>query len=391
MKRSIKPKHEVADIISDYGQAYRASRKVSILETKVMNAIQRCRTSSLGGHVDQCNKCGKERNAYNSCRNRHCPKCQGLQQIKWIDKSTKDLLPVRYFHLVFTIPCELNRLALINKKELYRILFQASAQTVTMLAGQQKHLGAVPGIISVLHTWGQNLTDHPHIHMIVTGGGIAPNDKHWIYSRKKFFIPVKVLSKVFRGKFLSLLKDAYYNGRLTFKGSITALASQKGFMQLLNIVYTKEWVVYAKKPFGNAVNVIKYLGKYTHRIAISNHRILKIGDGKVSFKWKDYSDQSKQKTMTLGATEFIRRFLLHTLPSGFFKIRYYGLLASRNKKEKLMLARKLLNAPDIAINGTIQNWQGLLLTLTGFDVKQCPFCKKGQMRTIKFTGACDFY
>ena len=383
MKAYSKPKYELADILGKYGQAYRSSRKLQLLDHKVMNAIESCRTSALGGHLDQCADCDHLRNAYNSCRNRHCPKCQGMNQLKWVDKRAADLLPVGYFHLVFTIPHELNSLCLMNKKELYGILFTAAAETVTMLCKDEKHLGAKPGIISVLHTWGQNLMEHPHVHMIVTAGGISNKGNRWISSSKKFFIPVKVLSRVFRGKFLSKLKEAYSQGDLKLLGNNLCLKREKNFKQLVDTLYGKQWVVYAKKPFGNAANVLKYLGRYTHRIAISNHRIVSINDGKVRFNWKDYAERTTKKVMSLKAGEFIRRFLLHTLPRGFCKLRYYGLTANRNKKNNLALVRKWLNVSNPAYIHSGESWQETLLRLTGFNVLKCPKCKKGEMTTIK--------
>jgi len=305
-----------------------------------------------------------------------------MNQLKWIDKRVTDLLPVNYFHLVFTIPQELNNLCLMNKKVLYGILFRASSETVTMLCADEKHLGAKPGIISVLHTWGQNLMEHPHIHMIVTGGGLSVTTNRWVNSRKKFFIPVKVLSIVFRAKFLSKLKQAYYSDELIIAGKNIVLKKQKHFKYLIDTLYKKPWVVYAKKPLGNAANVLRYLGRYTHRIAISNHRIVDINNGKVAFKWKDYANQNKRKIMTLNANEFIRRFLLHILPKGFCKIRYYGISANRKRKSNTILICKLLK---VAIRKSItrkETWQAMLLRLTGYDVIKCPKCEKGQMRTV---------
>ena len=306
-----------------------------------------------------------------------------MNQLKWIDKMAANLLPVGYFHLVFTIPHELNSLCLMNKKELYGILFSAAAETVIMLCKDKKHLGAKPGLISVLHTWGQNLMEHPHIHMIVTAGGISNKGNRWISSSKKFFIPVKVLSRVFRGKFLSKLKQAYSQGDLNLVGSNVDLKNEQSFKQLLDSVYEKQWVVYAKKPFGGVGNVLKYLGRYTHRIAISNHRIVDIDDGKVRFKWKDYANRNTPEVMSLKAGEFIRRFLLHTLPKGLCKLKYYGLTANRNKKMNLALVRKWLNAPDPVYIDSGEGWQETLLRLTGFNVLICPKCKKGEMKTIK--------
>lgn len=383
MRQYVRPKNEVADIFCKYGPAYRESHKLPLQSLKVMSSIENCRTGALGGHVDKCNNCGQERNSYNSCRNRHCPKCQGLEQMKWLDKREQELLPIRYFHLVFTMPVELNPLTLVNQKEMYGILFKAASQTISMLSGQEKHLGAKPGCIAVLHTWGQNLMDHPHIHMIVTGGGLSLDGKKWINSGKKFFLPVKVMSKVFRGKFLAFLKEAYHDHKLLFEGMVKAIKQENEFKKLLDVLYEKQWIVYAKKPFGNAARVLKYLGRYTHRIAISNHRIESIEDNKVCFKWKDYSDKNKVKTMDLQPEEFIRRFLLHVLPNGFFKIRYYGLLSSRVKKAKLELCCKLLGAKFLLVKNVKLNWQELLLKLTGFDVNKCPYCKNGQMIVVK--------
>lgn len=383
MTQYLRPKIEVADIFCKYGTAYRESHKLPLQSLKVMSSIEHCRTSILGGHVDKCNNCGQERNSYNSCRNRHCPKCQGLEQLKWLDKRQQELLPIRYFHLVFTIPVELNSLTLVNQKEMYGILFKAASQTISMLSCQEKHLGAKPGCIAVLHTWGQNLMDHPHIHMIVTGGGLSLDEKKWINSSKKFFLPVKVVSRVFRGKFLAFLKEIYRDHKLLFEGKVKALKQESEFKKLLDVLYEKQWVVYAKKPFGNAAKVLKYLGRYTHRIAISNHRIENIENNKVCFQWKDYSDKSKVKTMSLKSEEFIRRFLLHVLPNGFFKIRYYGLLSSRVKKSKLELCCKLLGVQSLFIENVILSWQELLLKLTGFDVNKCPYCKRGQMMVVK--------
>lgn len=380
MKVLSKPIHEMAEVLHKYGASFRASRKLPLSDHKVMNAIERCRTRDLGGHLDKCSDCDNQRNAYNSCNNRHCPKCQGMNQLKWVDKRAMDLLPIGYFHMVFTIPQELNRLCLMNKKLLYTILFKASAETVTMLTKDQKHLGATPGIISVLHTWGQNLTEHPHVHLIVTAGGVSDRSGKWVNSKKKFFIPVRVLSAVFKGKFLAKLKESYYNGELKLVGSIENLKKENNFKDLLNTVYDKKWVVFAKKPFGNAAHVLKYLGRYTHRIALSNHRIVAMENNTVAFKWKDYADNNKQKVMSLKAHEFIRRFLLHTLPKGFCKIRYYGLSANRNRKNNLRLIRKQLKVPNPVF--IKENWQDLLLRLTNFDVYKCPVCKIGKMNTV---------
>lgn len=383
MNAFTKPQHEVADIFNRYGPTFRKERKLQLSNHKVMNAIQSCRTSALGGHQDRCSDCKYDRFSYNSCRNRHCPKCQGMNQLKWVEKTAENLFPTNYFHLVFTIPSELNSICLMNKKLMYDALFKAASETIIMLSEQEKHLGATPGITAVLHTWGQNLMEHPHIHMIVTAGGLSVKDKRWVKSKKNFLLPVKVVSKVFRGKFLAKIKQLYQAQELQLKGSIKGLNNKKEFKKLLDIVYEKDWVVYAKKPFNNAAHVFKYLGKYTHKIAISNHRIVTIENHEVTFKYKDYADNNTQKIMTIKANEFIRRFLLHTLPKGFCKIRHYGLAANRTKKNNLKIVRKLLNAVHSIYLRTKETWQETLLRLTGFDVAVCPKCKTGEMKTIR--------
>ncbi len=382
MKTYSKAKIEVADIFNKFASTYKANHSLPLQSLKVISSIQSCRTSSLGYHVDKCSDCGHERKVYNSCRNRHCPKCQGLAQLKWLEKRKQELLPIQYFHIVFTIPSELNRLTLVNQKVMYGILFKAASETILQLSSQKQHLGAKPGIISILHTWGQNLMEHPHIHMLVTGGGLSLDGKQWINSKKKFFIHVKVLSKVFRGKYLYYLKQAYKDKELKFKGEIEKLKQKSEFTKLLNLMYYKDWVVYAKKPFGNAEKVLTYLGRYTHRVALSNHRIKAFEDGKVSFSWKDYADKNKQKLMTLDATEFIRRFLLHVLPSGFFKIRYYGLLSSRSKKQNIEIVRKLLGVLHKYVENTKESLIEMYYKFTGVNITLCPNCKKGKMISI---------
>ena len=298
-------------------------------------------------------------------------------------ERVNEMLPIGYFHLVFTIPKELNSLCLMNKKTFYETLFKASSQTITMLCADKKYLGVKPGIISVLHTWGQNLMDHPHIHMIVTAGGLSTSENKWIKSSQKFFLPVKVVSKVYRGKFLALLKKQYEQKSLKLLENNKALKSQNNFKYLMNILYKKAWVVYTKKPFGNAASLIKYLGKYTHRVALSNSRIFDIKNQKVSFKWKDYAANNTQKIMKLQANEFLRRFLLHTLPKGFCKIRYYGIMANKTKKVNLNLIRKTLKISLENLFQKPETWQQQLLRLTGFNVLECPKCKDGKMHTIK--------
>lgn len=373
MSNDVRPLIKVSDVFNKYGSSYKEKHLLPLHHHKVMNAIATCRTSVQGGHKQKCNDCGHERILFNSCRDRHCPTCQGTEQQKWVEKRQQEILPVKYFHLVFTIPSELNHLTLINKKVMYDILFKAASETISMLALDNKYLGAKPGFITVLHTWGQNLMEHPHIHMIVTGGGITSDGKQWKQGKKNFFLPVKVMSKVFRGKFLSFLKLAYKEKNLLLEGNSKILRYEKEFNNLLSALYAKPWVVYAKKPFGNIGKVFAYLGKYTHRIAISNYRIVKMEGSKVSFTWKDYADNNKQKVMILNAEEFIRRFLLHVLPSGFFKIRYYGLFCNRCKRNNLVLCRKFLKEKINSIIKVNEEIKSL------FHI--CPRCK-GQMEIV---------
>jgi len=371
---------EIADVFNKYGQAYLEKYNPSYEQIKVINAITSCRTSQLGGHVDVCNSCGHLRVSYNSCRNRHCPKCQGLIKEKWIEKRKKDLLPIQYYHIVFTIPDDLNALALRNKKEIYSLLFKASSQTLKELAEDQKHLGANIGFISLLHTWGQNLMDHPHIHCIVTGGGLSLNKKKWVSSKKNFFIPVRVISALFKGKFLYYLKQKYYNDKFTFPGKIKHLEEEVNFQKLLDDLYAKDWVVFSKPSLKNPKFVIDYLGRYTNKIAISNHRIIKMENGKVTFKYRDYSDNNKTKLMTLDVFEFIRRFLLHVLPKRFVRIRYYGILGNRYRKQNLKWCRYLLKVTmKDEQTSTNESWQELLFRLTGENPNICPECGQGKM------------
>jgi len=367
---------EIADIFNEYGQNYIKKYSLSPEQLKVISAITSCRTSKLGGHTDVCEDCGHLRISYNSCRNRHCPKCQGLRKVKWIEDRKKDLLPIQYYHIVFTIPNILNDLVLRNKKEMYSLLFKASSETLKELAADPKYLGVNIGFISILHTWGQNLMDHPHIHCIVTGGGLSLKNKEWLSSKKNFFLPVKVISSLFRGKFLDYLKQKYRDNKLLFPGKIQYLQKESNFQELVDTLYDKDWVVFSKPSLANPEAVIEYLGRYTNKIAISNHRIIKMEDGKVTFKYKDYSDDGKNKYMTLDVFEFIRRFLLHVLPKRFVRIRYYGLLCNRYRKQNIVFCRYLLkvfvnnvdNSPDK------ESWQDILFRLTGKDLSICPEC-----------------
>lgn len=380
MKNIAVPKNpELRDIFSLFGEEYRKNHKLPLQQRKVMFALEACRTSILGGHVDSCNNCDHKRISYNSCRNRHCPKCQNLNKEKWVEKLSCTLLPVKYFHIVFTIPSELNRLCLVNQKIMYDILFQAASETILTLAKDKKHLGILSGLVAMLHTWGQNLTDHPHLHTMVPAGGWSEWNGYWKNSKQKFLIHVKVLSKVFRGKFLAALKKTHANGEMKFEGDIKPLSQKENFKILLDLLYNKDWVVYAKAPFKNATGIIKYLGNYSHRIAISNQRIQKIEGNKISFKWKDYKDKSLRKTMTLSSQEFIRRFLLHTLPAGFCKIRYYGILSSRNRKTVLQKCKKAMAIKESKSKFEGLIWHDVLKMITGIDLLLCPHCKKGKM------------
>jgi hypothetical protein len=380
LKNNVVPKKsELGDIFSLFGEEYRRKHKLPLQQRKVMFAVEACRTSVLGGHVDSCNSCGHKRISYNSCRNRHCPKCQNLNKEKWIEKLSCNLLPVKYFHIVFTIPSELNRLCLVNQKVLYDILFQSASQTILSLAKDEKHLGVLSGLVAVLHTWGQNLMDHTHLHTMVPAGGWSEWNGYWKNTKKNFFIHVKVLSKVFRGKFLAAIKTAYKNKQLKFEGEIKSLNQSGNFKNLIDILYKKDWVVYAKEPFKNASGIIKYLGNYTHRIAISNDRIQKIEGDEILFGWKDYRDNSKRKMMSLTAHEFIRRFLLHVLPPGFCKIRYYGILSSRNRNTVLQKCKNAMAIKEAKSKFEGLMWNEVLKIVTGFDVLMCPHCKKGKM------------
>ncbi len=371
---------EVADIFRRYGSEYRKVHEMPLKDMRTMRAIETCRTSELGGHVGECDHCGHLRISYNSCRNRHCPKCQCLDKERWLEARKNDLLPIEYFHIVFTIPEPLRALALRNQKVLYGILFKAASETLKELAKDPRYLGAEIGFIGVLHTWSQTLMDHPHLHCIVTGGGLSEDGKKWIPCKNSFFIPVKVLSKLFKGKFLSYLKEAKENGKLIFPGHISHLKDNRSFKAMLSNLYDQQWVVYCKPPFSDAETVLEYLGRYTHRVAISNDRLLGIKEGKVTFRYRDRQAGDRAKLMTLDAFEFIRRFLLHVLPDGFMKIRHYGILSNRNRKTKLHLCKKLLGVKhQDQYQEEKEPWQDLLTRITGFDPRICPRCGEGKM------------
>lgn len=367
---------EVQDVLATYGETFKNSHPISYQQQKVMNALIKCRTATLGAHATVCEDCGNMQISYNSCRNRHCPKCQTLSKEKWINNQKFNLLNVGYFHVVMTIPDTLHTVILQNQKVCYNLLFKAVSGTLAELSADKKYLGAQTGFTGILHTWGQNLMFHPHIHCIVPGGGLNSLGK-WISSKKKFFLPVKVISRKFRGKFLALLKEAFYDGALTFHGSIKHLEFLQEFENFLTPIYQKEWVVYCKPPFKTAATVVEYLGRYTHRVAISNHRILDVKECNVTFKWRDYKDNNKWKLMTITAEEFIRRFLTHVLPCGFMKIRHYGLLGNRNRTVKLKSCKILTNTP--IIEKVKMSATELIEKILGAKAFKCPCCNSDKL------------
>src|SRR5437660_1626910 len=339
-----RPTFEVADILRTHGDRFldRYRSSFGFRQLKAFRAIPRCRTAALGGHRDACPNCGHQAISYNSCRNRHCPKCQTQARERWLAARERELLATSYFHVVFTVPHELNVLALDNPAVFYDLLFTASAKTLLEIAADPKHLGAEIGVISILHTWGQNLLLHPHIHCVIPAGGLSHDHSHWVRPLYRFFLPVKVLSRVFRGKFCAGLKRLYRRNQLRCAGPAAALADPKQFRQLLRQLHRQDWMVYAKPAFGGPTKVLRYLGRYTHRVAISNHRLLAFDQERVTFRWKDYAHGGKQGQMTLASTEFLRRFFLHVLPKGFVRIRHFGFLANRFRTSRLALGQQLL-------------------------------------------------
>ena len=384
-----RPKLEVADVFRRYGEAYRQEHgaSMSVGQRRVMTAIEVCRTAVLGGHLERCDQCGYERNAFNSCRDRHCPKCQCLARAQWIEDRQSELLDVPYYHVVFTIPEEIAAIAYQNKDVVYGILFQVTAETLKTIAADPQHLGAEIGFFAVLHTWGQNLQVHPHLHCVVPGGGLSPDGQRWISCRRGFFLPVRVLSRLFRRLFLEALQKAFDSGKLQFFAALESLSESDAFAQLLDQMKACEWVVYAKRPFAGPKQVLDYVGRYTHRVAISNNRLLDIENGQVRFQWKDYRHEGQSKTITLSADEFIRRFLLHVLPDGFQRIRYYGFLGNRYRKEKLERCRRLLGMPAPASTSTEapadNDYHDRYEELTGRSLHQCPQCGRGRMLVVK--------
>jgi hypothetical protein len=377
-----RPTVEVADILRVQGSHFldRYHRSFDFQQLKAFRAIQRCRTAALGGHVDACPECGRQAISYNSCRNRHCPKCQTQARERWLRARERELLATTYFHVVFTAPHELNVLALDNPAVFYDLLFTASAKTLLEVAADPKHLGAEIGVISILHTWGQNLLLHPHIHCVIPAGGLSLDHNRWVRPRYPFFLPVKVLSRIFRGKFCAGLKRLHRRGQLRCAGPAGALASPKQFHRLLRRLHRQDWVVYAKPALGGPVSVLRYLGRYTHRVAISNHRLLAFDGERVTFRWKDYAHGGKQRKMSLIGTEFLRRFFLHVLPKGFVRIRHFGFLANRFRAERLALCQQLLTddppPPKVSQNSSelSVNWH-------------CPFCGATMMVVQRLTAA----
>jgi len=367
-----RPPLEVADLIRSTGAAFieRNRQWIHWKHVKVLLAIARCRTAALGGHVDQCTRCGHRATlSYNSCRNRHCPKCQTAARERWIAARQRELLPTPYVHVVFTLPAPLTRLALQNKKFIYSLLLRASAETLLEVAQDPRHLGAEIGFFSVLHTWNQKLNAHPHVHCVIPAGGLSLDHTHWIKSRSRFFLSIRVLRRVFRGKFVAALKQAFHNGQLNFPGNLALLAQPKTFAAWLRSLFRKDWVVYAKRPFGGPEYVLQYLGRYTHRVAISNHRLVSFIEGKVTFRWRDSAHNNEQKLMTLALDEFLRRFLLHLLPKGFVRIRNFGFLANRRRATLLPLCFHLLGATQEP-----RAEQNLSSTRDAHDLWRCPKC-----------------
>lgn len=374
---------ELATIFREYGQQYREQKLLTTPQFRAMRAIELCRTATLGGHIQECDKCGEKQQAYNSCRNRHCPKCQTVNKVKWVMAREKDVLPTGYFHVVFTLPHELNALALCNPKWIYDTLFRCAWNAISKLGADPKRLGGQMGMLAILHTWGQNLSQHNHIHCLVPSGALSLDGKCWIRGKSNYLFPVKALSRLFRGRYVSELGQAYEAKQLIFEGNSAQLKTAIAFEKFLAALMKQDWVVYAKEPFAGPEQVIKYIGNYTHRIAISNRRIIKIADGKVVFKWRDYAHGNKSKIMTLESDEFIRRFMLHVLPPGFMRIRHFGFLANtcrKNKITRIYSACEMAQPkkPEVEIS-TLE----LIQRITGIDITQCQKCCDGKLNIVR--------
>jgi hypothetical protein len=373
-----RPRLELADIVRAHGDAYRRTHRLASVQHRALHAIETCRTAIRGGHRETCDRCGAVRITYNSCRNRHCPKCQTLTKERWLAARKADLLPIPYFHVVFTLPHDLNVLAQGNPRVIYPLLFRAAADTLLTFGRDPRHLGGMIGITAILHTWGQNLSQHLHLHCLVTGGALAADGSQWIAGRSSFLFPVRTLSIVFRAKYLTALQRAFDADALTFAGGTAPLASPRAFSGFLGQLRTVDWIVYAKRPFAGPEQVLEYLGRYTHRVALSNDRLIDHHDGCVRFRWRDYADHGRGKVMTLDADEFLRRFLLHVVPRGFMRIRHFGLLANRTRGATLTRCRELLGQPppeDVRPESVTV----LLHRLTGTDLARCPVCGNGRL------------
>jgi len=373
---------DLADLVRAHGRSYRLAHRLTRGQHRALRAIAACRTAALGGHTESCEVCGAIRIAYNSCRNRHCPKCQRLAQARWLLARQAELLPVEYFHVVFTLPHALNPLAQGNPRVLYTLLFQAARETLATFGEDPRHLGGELGGIAILHTWGQTLEQHLHLHCVVPGGALTRDGTQWRPAKPGFLFPVRALARVFRGKYLAGLRQALDRGALRFAGSVAGLAEPAAFRQFLATLRAHDWVVYAKPPFGGPAQVLDYLGRYTHRVAISNERLVSVADGQVRFLWKDYAHANRVKPMTLSADEFLRRFLLHVLPGGFVRIRHFGFLANRGHTAKLARCWALLAANPPAPPAAPESVATLMFRLTGVDIGECPVCHVGRLRLV---------
>jgi len=373
---------ELADIVRAHGAAYEQTHALARAQRRALRAIATCRTAVLGGHRAVCTACGAERITYNSCRNRHCPKCQRVATERWLAARRREVLPIPYFHVVFTLPHELNPLAQSHPRVIYRLLFQAAASTLTRFGRDPRHLGGDLGVTAVLHTWGQTLTQHVHIHCVVTGGALAPDGTRWISARPNFLFPVRALAKVFRGRYLAGLQRACARGELHLTGGLAPLAEPAAFAAWLAALHQQAWVVYCKPPFAGPEHVLAYLGRYTHRVALSNDRLLALADGRVRFRWRDYADGDRVKVMELDADEFLRRFLLHVVPDRFVRIRHFGLLANRRRAATLAQCGALLAQPPLAAAPEVESVRALLLRVMGVDIERWPVCQLGVMQPL---------
>jgi hypothetical protein len=376
---TVRPRLELADIVRAHGDTYRHTHRLATVQHRALHAIETCRTAALGGHRETCDRCGTVRITYNSCRNRHCPKCQTLTKERWLAARRADVLPIPYFHVVFTLPHDLNALAQGNPRVIYALLFRAAADTLLTFGRDPRHLGGTIGVTAILHTWGQTLSQHVHLHCLVTGGALARNRSRWIPGRSSFLFPVRALATVFRAKYLAGLRRAFDAGQLTFAGGTAALADRRIFTGFLGQLRATEWIVYAKRPFAGPEQVLTYLGRYTHRVALSNDRLVDHHHGVVRFRWKDYADHDRVKTLTLDVSEFLRRFLLHIVPRGFMRIRHFGLLANRTRRETLTRCRELLDHPPRE-DAPPESVSALMHRLTGVDLSRCPVCGEGRMQ-----------